>query len=145
MDIERIVASLKKDEGFSPTAYWDVSRWSIGFGTLAPHGSAVISYKEAEAALMDALQEAIKDFETIFSDCRDIISDPRAEVFIQLLYNMGRKRVLGFPRMIHFARLGMWMESAYELQDSKWFREDLKGNARARRLVRQLATGKREE
>lgn len=144
MDIERIVADIKRDEGFSPNAYWDMSRWSIGYGTLALGESSVISHKEAEAALMDALQEAIKDFETIFAGCRDIISDERAEVLIELLYNIGKPRFLSFKRMIHFVRLGKWMEAAYELQDSKWFKDDLKANVRARRFVRQLATGKRE-
>ena len=57
MDIERIIAQLKIDEGFSPNAYWDISRWSIGFGTWAKGRESVISYKEAEKERIEDLMK----------------------------------------------------------------------------------------
>lgn len=141
MDIERIVAQLKIDEGFAQNAYWDRDHFSIGFGTPALGAESVISYKEAEVALEHHLSIAIKDFETLYSDCRDGIDEVRAEALVQLCYNMGRARVRGFRKMNAAIRKQDWLEAGYQLQDSKWYITDLAANARARRLVRQLATG----
>jgi lysozyme len=38
-------------EGFSATPYWDVSRWSWGYGTAAPGSTGAISEADALAAL----------------------------------------------------------------------------------------------
>lgn len=142
MDIERIIADLKRDEGFSPVAYWDADQWTYGYGTKAPGQGAVISYKEAKVALEERVVIAIRDFEDIFRDCRENINEVRAELLVQMAYNLGKTKLMKFRRMIHFIRLNDWMQAAYEAQDSKWFKQT--GN-RAKRIVRQLATGKRED
>lgn len=141
MDIERILKQLEADEGFSPCAYWDNDQWSYGFGCRAPHGSAVISYKEAKSLLEEEVQTAIKDFETVFSDCRDNFNEVREEALVNMLFNLGRTKVLKFRKMLSAIRRNDWMEAAYQAQQSLWYAQV--GN-RAKRIVRELATGKRE-
>lgn len=47
---------LEKWESFSPTPYWDVSRWSWGYGTQAPGSTGTIdratAWSDAQAHIM---------------------------------------------------------------------------------------------
>ena len=142
MDIERLIKTIAADETFSPTAYWDVDHYSIGFGTPAIGPSSVISFKEAWSIMEARVVQAIREYEDIFREELPLINDVRAECLVNMLYNLGKTRFLGFHRMLRYIRRFDWMQAAYEAQDSKWFKQT--GN-RAKRIVRQLATGKREE
>lgn len=42
---------IKQFEGFRSTPYWDVSRWSWGYGTRAPGSSGTITRDQATAEL----------------------------------------------------------------------------------------------
>lgn len=53
MNAAQLIASF---EGFSAVPYWDVSRWSWGYGTQAPGSSGTITEAEAMQALMDHAQ-----------------------------------------------------------------------------------------
>ena len=57
--IERAVALIKKWEGFREQAYWDYSRWSIGYGTSATEGQ-VITEVEAEKELREHVTHLVK-------------------------------------------------------------------------------------
>jgi lysozyme len=138
MDIERIINRLMQDEGFSQNAYWDNEQYSYGFGCRAPHGSAVISYKEAASLLADEVQYAIKDFESIFRDCRENINEIRAEALVNMAFNLGKTKLLKFRKMIAAIRRNDWLEAAYQAQNSAWYGQV--GN-RAKRIVKELATG----
>ena len=142
MDLERIVAQLMADEGFSPVAFWDNDQYSYGFGCKAPGPSAVISYKEAVSLLEERAEQSIREYQDIFRDAAVEITEVRAEALVNMLYNLGRTKFMKFRRMLHFLDKGNWMQAAYEAQDSLWFKQT--GN-RAKRIVRQLATGKRED
>lgn len=141
MDIERLIKRIADDEGFSPVAYWDRDHYTYGFGTPAPSQSAVISYKEAKVALEERVMQAIREFETIFRDCRENINDVRAEALVNMLFNLGETRFLGFRKMRQYIRRNDWMNAAYEAQDSDWWKQT---GIRAKRIVRELATGKKE-
>ena len=56
------VAAIKRSEGFSARAYWDVRQYSIGYGTRARSPDEVIDEHEAErrfAAEMSAAAELV--------------------------------------------------------------------------------------
>lgn len=142
MDIERILRDLRRDEGYSPISYYDTDQFSWGYGTKAPGPGASISLADAEKELADRVLVAIKDFEDIFRDCRENISEERAEVLVQMAYNLGATKLRSFRRMLAAIRRNDWMQAAYEARDSRWYKQTGK---RSRRIVRQLATGKREE
>lgn len=49
--ISAAVNLIASFEGFSPTPYWDVSRWSWGYGTAAPGQYGTITETAAKAQL----------------------------------------------------------------------------------------------
>lgn len=51
---ENVVALIKQFEGFSASAYWDVSQWTIGYGTVGAQGQT-ITEAQADLALRDRL------------------------------------------------------------------------------------------
>ena len=51
---ENVVNLIKQFEGFSAAAYWDVSQWTIGYGTTAYAGQT-ITEPEADLVLRDKL------------------------------------------------------------------------------------------
>lgn len=51
---ENVVSLIKQFEGFSSVAYWDVSQWTIGYGTTGFSGQT-ITEAEADLALRDRL------------------------------------------------------------------------------------------
>lgn len=139
MDIERLIKQLMADEGFSPVSYWDREQWTWGFGTKAPGPNAYITWEDAKRDLDDRTEQAIREFETIFHDCRENINDVRAEALCNMLYNLGEPHFLGFRKMRAAIRRNDWMEAAYQAQDSEWYRQVPR---RAERVVKQLAIGR---
>lgn len=53
---EDVIEFIKKFEGFSATAFWDVNQWSIGYGTTGQKGQT-ITEEEADVAMRDHLAE----------------------------------------------------------------------------------------
>ena len=51
---ENVVALIKQFEGFSASAYWDVSQWTIGYGTVGAQGQTMTE-AQADLALRDRL------------------------------------------------------------------------------------------
>lgn len=141
MNIERLLAQLKADEGFSPTAFWDNEQWTFGYGCKAPGGGSCISEPEACALLEEEMYEAIKDFETLYADCRDNINDIRAEALVNMCFNLGKTKMLKFRKMNAAIRRNDWMDAAHQAVASLWYGQV--GN-RSKRIVKELATGEKE-
>ena len=55
---DQLVNFIKREEKFSPKAYWDKKQYSIGYGTKAKSEDEVIDKKEATARLKTALIDA---------------------------------------------------------------------------------------
>jgi lysozyme len=141
MDVERLINTIKLDEGFSPIAYFDNDQWSYGFGCKAPHGGAMISLHDAEALLADRVQLAIRDFEDIYADCREKINDIRAEALCSMAFNLGKTKLLKFRKMNAAIRRNDWIEAAHQAVASDWYGQV---GDRAKRIVQELATGEKE-
>ena len=141
MDINRLVAQIKKDEGFHSKAYFDNDQYSYGWGCKAPGPDATISEHDAEELLWDEIEEAIKDFETLYYDCRDHINDVRAEALVNMMFNLGRTKLTKFRRMNQAIELDDWKEASLQAKQSDWYYQV--GN-RAKRIVKELLTGVKE-
>ena len=139
MDLERLIARLKQEESFSPQSYWDVSRWSWGYGTLAPGPGAFISKADADAELRKSVQDALSFLPRIFPLFSGFDA-VRAESLADMAYNMGEPRLRGFKKMI--AAVNQlppdWMEASAQALDSLWYQQV---GRRAQRIVAELATG----
>lgn len=51
---EDAIALIKEWEGFSPTAFWDVSQWTVGYGTAGVKGQTMTP-EQADAAMREHL------------------------------------------------------------------------------------------
>ena len=142
VDIERLVNRIKLNELFSPISYFDVSRWSWGFGTLAPGPRCLISEDKAEEELRKSVQEALSFLPRVFP-LFDGFDAVRAECLADMAYNLGEPRLKKFKKMIRaINRIPPdWLEASYQAQESEWFRQV---GDRSKRIVRELTTGEQE-
>ena len=69
----------------------------------------------------------------------DTLDDARYAVFINMCFNMGIGRLMGFEKMLAAAHVGNWAEAHDDLLDCEHV--SLLGIDRAKRLAKQLLTG----
>lgn len=159
MNNERLLSTLKQDEGFRAKSYWDVKQWTYGYGCRAPGECSTITKEAAEELLQDHLDDAIAGFKRMFKGQEQKFNEVREEAFIQLIFNMGTGRVNGDVGLYSFRNtLGFifknrqvpWESVADGLKRSLWFRQigksgDTDGpgpeEGRGERIVRQIRTG----
>lgn len=87
---ESAVSLIKEFEGFSATAYWDNTQWSIGYGTRSTQG-ATITQEEAHTAMLNELAEvetALNAFQTTYGLS---LSQNQFDALASLSYNCGTK------------------------------------------------------
>lgn len=102
---QKLVDMIKVYEGFSATAYWDYSQWTIGYGTRAYSADQVVTPAEAEVMLKNALagtfEKQVNDF------CRRLGKQPSQNQFDALVdfsYNLGCAWMEG-------SRLADWLKN----------------------------------
>ena len=144
-----LLAQLKKDEGFSPKAFWDVKQYTYGYGCLAPNANATITEPKAAAYLERRVEQSIREFYLVFAGHEQKFDDIRAEAFINMLFNLGMG-VKGHPAkgglysFINTLALIFnydsvdWPSVAKRLSQSKWHRQV---GGRAHRIEKEIATG----
>ena len=90
-----MVDMIKDMEGFSAEPYWDVSQWTVGYGSGCGTDSSskpdiVLTEEEAEAMLMEDLAE---EYGRIVNDyCKSIGKQPSQQQFdalVDFTYNLG--------------------------------------------------------
>ncbi len=144
-----LLEQLKKDEGFSPKAYWDIKQWTYGYGTKAPGEGATISEEEASKELEKHATRAYNYFNIIFSGHVGKFNEVRKNAFINMVFNMGPGTKLkpeqgGLYSFVNTLNLIFnneevdWVRVSENLKKSKWYRQV--GN-RAKRIVKEIATG----
>jgi lysozyme len=143
--------SVAFHEGFRAEPYQDtVGVWTIGYGsTRYPSGRLVGQHDapvtELEARLMlrhDLLQAIyVACSYPWFAD----LSQPRQDVIVEMLYNLGAKRFDGFRRLHAALATQDYAQAALEMADSKWAHDVGDGPGgrvdRADRLEQQMRTG----
>jgi GH24 family phage-related lysozyme (muramidase) len=109
MNDDHIISFLKRWEGFSPTSYYDVSRYSIGYGTRSFEGES-ITVAEAERRLSEALvsyKEALQQKVTFTP------TKTQETALLSALYNLGKH---GIDPVIGLANSGHFLAAAALLQ-----------------------------
>ena len=144
MNLTRLKRHLRIAEGFRSRPYLDtVGVWTIGYGH-ALHGRMTHevehmrwSRQTAERQLAVDLADAIHDATTF--PWFDELDEVRQRVIVELAFNLGRPRLLGFRRMLAAIAATDWERAAAELKDSRWYGQV--GPIRGGRLVEMLRTG----
>jgi lysozyme len=136
IDIEQLVKELKRDEGFRDKVYQcTAGKLTCGFGHNLEDGT--IPEYVAESLLAH-------DIAVHLQECEDFpwfstLSDVRKRVIINMMFNMGKGRLMGFKRMIEAINDENWEWAATEMTDSIWFHQV---GDRAKRLVAMMRDDK---
>jgi len=133
--IELATKQIKADEGLRLSPYeCSAGKLTIGFGrNLEDRG---ISLDEAEIMLANDIRESISELSTFpwFSG----LSERRQAALVNMHFNIGHARFLGFKRMIAALEIGDYPQAGAELLDSKYAQQV---RQRARRLATMLVNG----
>ncbi|GIV82226.1 MAG: lysozyme [Anaerolineae bacterium] len=117
MDNARTLELLRRHEGLRLRPYRDTTgHLTIGYGrNLDAKG---ISQAEAEFLLANDFEQAVRDARSLVD--LDALDDVRAAVLVDMAFNLGRRRLSGFRRMLEALHQGDWPRAAYEMRDSLW-------------------------
>lgn len=134
MDIDRLMRQLAIDEGRRVRVYLDTEGLrTVGIGHLIKAtdpewlrdlevGDKITDEQITELFTQD-LAIAISDAKTVFEPVWDEFPDIAQEVVINMLFNLGRHRFLGFKKTIAYAYTKDWKNMSEEMLDSKWARQ----------------------
>lgn len=133
MNRDLLIEELKRDEGVELKAYQDtVGIWTIGIGrNLQDVG---VSMEEAEFLLSNDIDVAVNDLQRTF-DWFEGLSGARQRVCINMCFNLGLTRLLGFKKFLAAMEAGDWKTAGVEMLDSKWARQVGVRSTRLRDLV----------
>jgi lysozyme len=114
---------LKRHEGFRGKPYYcTANKLTIGYGrNLDDVG---ITEVEAEFLLKVDTLRATDDAGDIFPDILSY-TENRQIAIINMLFNLGKTRFLGFGNMIKAIKRNDWISASIEALDSKWARKDV--------------------
>lgn len=120
MNLDRLTTQLVKDEGLRLLPYKDsVGVLTIGVG----HNLNVpITTKAALYILNDDIETAIKSLDTYIPWWRSL-SDLRQEVLINMCFNIGIQKLLGFTHTLAAIRGGNYADAARFMLDSLWAKQ----------------------
>jgi lysozyme len=152
-----LLESVERNEGFRATPYLDTEqKFTIGIGRcletnpltgeewkhlLETHQLSVsISKAGADWLMIRQLDATERECQRAFADFWPELDEVRREALVEMAYQMGMERLLGFKKMLAAVRAKDWNAAQIEAIDSRWYRQTPE---RAKRTARQLATGVR--
>jgi lysozyme len=115
---DKLLESVKMHEGLRLRAYQDtLGVWTVGYGRNLQE--LEISPAIAEQWLKEDLWDAQRDARSI-PEWEHLDTVARRNVIIEMVFNIGKPRLLLFKRMWEAIRLQDWQLAAHEMLDSKW-------------------------
>ena len=129
MNLERLMESVKKHEGYRNKVYLDtLGKRTVGVGHLCVEDFWEDNKEYEESFLMEILQkdlqEAIRGAKELMDEhgCADI--DERAEeIIIEMVFQLGRTGVKKFRNMWKALSEHNYVGASYEMLDSKWAKQ----------------------
>jgi lysozyme len=136
MNEQRLNVQLVVDEGRSAKIYVDtVGKVTGGVGrNLTDRG---FSQDEIDLMLRNDIALATRELDRVLPWWRQL-NDVRQEVMVNMMFNMGAPRLLGFKKFLQYGESGRWDAAAAEMLDSKWATQV---GARAQRLAKKFREG----
>lgn len=137
MDLQGLREQLILDEGLRLLPYTDtVGKLTIGVGRNLADGG--ITRDEAMYLLDNDIKLAVNRLDDSLAWWRTL-SDVRQNVLLNMCFNMGLNRLLGFKKALAAMQAGNFEEAANEMQSSAWSNQV---GPRAQRLVQSMRSGK---
>ena len=129
MNLERLLESVKKHEGYRNKVYLDtLGKRTVGVGHLCVEDFWEDDKEYEESFLMQILQkdlqEAIRGAKELMDEhgCADI--DERAEeIIIEMVFQLGRTGVKKFRNMWKALAEQNYIGASFEMLDSKWAKQ----------------------
>jgi len=133
MNRAQLIEELKRDEGVVLTLYkCSADKNTIGVGrNLDDRG---ITEDESDYLLSNDIDICIDELEGTFPWFQTL-SDTRQRVMINMCFNLGLSRLMGFKKFLAAMEAGEWETAGVEMLDSKWARQVGPRSTRLRDLV----------
>gem|GEM_PF-1026732 len=115
---EHLIALVRGAEGFREFAYWDISQYSGGYGHKLPKEWDMnnrISLEQANEWLDKDLSDSLIECQKRFIAFWEILNDVRKATLVEMCFNIGMPRMLGFRKMIAALRRGDYAEAGYQM------------------------------
>ena len=129
MDMERLLASVRHNEGYRNKVYLDtLGKRTVGVGHLCVEDFWEDDKEYEEKFLMDILeadlQNAIKGAKDLMSEhgCMDI-DEVAEEIIIEMIFQLGKTGVSKFKNMWKALSELNYVGASYEMLDSKWAKQ----------------------
>ena len=145
MDMGKLKEQIKLDEGCRNSIYLDhLGNRTVGYGHLVTNKDWFrdeklgyrLSDKDLEVLLVSDLGSARRDCEFLFNDFNDLPGEAQ-QVLGNMAFQLGRKRLGSFKKMIAAIEQRDFVLAAAEMLDSKWAKQQTP--ERARRLAERMA------
>ena len=127
MNMDRLLQSVKKHEGYRNKVYLDtLGKRTVGVGHLCVEDFWEDGKEYSEEMLMnilkDDLKNAIEGSERLLKDCLVLDSLAR-EIIIEMVFQLGETGVSKFKNMIKALKVPDYQTAAIEMLDSKWAKQ----------------------
>ena len=129
MDMDRLLASVKKHEGYRNKVYLDtLGKRTVGVGHLCVEDFWEDDKEYEEKFLMTILehdlQTAIKGAKELMAEhgCMDM-DEVAEEIIIEMIFQLGKTGVSKFKNMWKALSELNYVGASYEMLDSKWAKQ----------------------
>tara|TARA_E500000318_G_scaffold16304_1_gene16556 strand:+ start:894 stop:1340 length:447 start_codon:yes stop_codon:yes gene_type:complete len=131
MNIEQLKKDLIEDEGVKHEIYLDhlglpthgighlITEWDEEYSK--PVGTPVSEERVNQCFEVD-VQGTIKECKLLYNDFDDLPEEVQL-IIANMMYNMGRPRLSRFHKMKKAIDNRDWFEAAYEMTNSKWYKQ----------------------
>jgi len=131
-----ILSALMGDEGFRSRLYRDsVGKWTGGYGHNFDDNPLTLD--DAKYFLVNDIDRASTQLDAKLPWWRTL-DDVRQGVLLNMCFNMGILRLMGFQRTLMAIQNGNFETAAQEMLDSRWAQQV---GQRAIRLAQEMKTG----
>ena len=128
MNMDRLLQSVKKHEGYRNKVYLDtLGKRTVGGGHLCVEDFWEDDKEYSEEMLMnilkDDLKNAIEGAERLLKDCH-ILDSLAKEIIVEMVFQLGETGVSKFKNMLKALKEGPdYQTAAIEMLDSRWAKQ----------------------
>ena len=133
MNREALIEELKRDEGVVLTLYkCSAGKNTIGVGrNIDDRG---ITEDESDYLLSNDIDLCVEELTLAFPWFHSL-SDARQRVLVNMCFNLGLSRLMGFKKFLTAVEAGEWETAGVEMLDSKWAEQVRPRRTRLRDLL----------